>query len=244
MINIRLVLEFDGTNYSGWQRQTNGISVEQKVREAIREITSEEPNLIGCSRTDAGVHARKYVCNFKTQSNIPAEKFKFALNTVLNEDIVVVFSEEAYPEFHARFDAKGKKYTYTICNRDVPPAIGRNYAYHYRKQLDIEKMSEAAACLIGRHDFSSFKSSNSPTRTNIRTIYHADIARKGDNVIFSVIGDGFLYNMVRIIAGTLIEIGSGEKKAEDMASILKAKDRKMAGKTAPACGLCLEEVFY
>jgi tRNA pseudouridine38-40 synthase len=244
MRNIRLTLEFDGTCYAGWQRQINGISVEQKVREAIRKLTGEEPELIGCSRTDAGVHARRYVCSFRTGSSIPAEKLKYALNNLLPADIVVLESETADQDFHARFSAKGKRYTYTICNREMPPAIARNYVCFLKRPLDAKLMGEAAAHLVGKHDFSSFRNSNSSARSSVRTIFDLTVSRAGDTITISVTGDGFLYNMVRIIAGTLMEAGLGCISPADVRDILEAKDRSRAGKTAPASGLCLEEVFY
>jgi tRNA pseudouridine38-40 synthase len=244
MRNIKLTLEFDGTFYAGWQRQINGIAVEQKVREAIKKLTGEEPDLIGCSRTDAGVHARGYICSFKTECTIPAVRMKFALNNILKDDIVVLESEEVYDEFHARFSAKGKRYTYTICNREIPTAIGRNYVYFFKRALNTDRMEAATAFLVGKHDFSSFKNSNSLVRSNVRTIFDLTLSRIGDTVTISVTGDGFLYNMVRIIAGTLIEVGLGDISPEDMENILKSKDRTKAGRTAPASGLCLEEVFY
>jgi tRNA pseudouridine38-40 synthase len=244
MRNIKLTLEFDGTSYAGWQRQINGIAVEQKVREAIKKLTGEEPDLIGCSRTDAGVHARGYICSFKTECTIPAVRMKFALNNILKDDIVVLESEEVYDEFHARFSAKGKRYTYTICNREIPAAIGRNYVYFFKRALNTDRMEAATAFLVGKHDFSSFKNSNSLVRSNVRTIFDLTVSRIGDMVTISVTGDGFLYNMVRIIAGTLIEVGLGDISPEDLENILKSKDRTKAGRTAPASGLCLEEVFY
>jgi tRNA pseudouridine38-40 synthase len=244
MRNIKLTLEFDGTFYAGWQRQINGIAVEQKVREAIKKLTGEEPDLIGCSRTDAGVHARRYICSFKTECTIPAVRMKFALNNILKDDIVVLESDEVYEEFHARFSAKGKRYTYTICNREIPPAIGRNYVYFFKRALNTDNMEAAADFLVGKHDFSSFKNANSVVRSNVRTIFDLTVSRIGNMVTISVTGDGFLYNMVRIIAGTLIEVGLGDISPEDMENILKSKDRTKAGRTAPASGLCLEEVFY
>jgi len=244
MRNIRLTLEFDGTCYAGWQRQINGTAVEQVVREAIRKLTGEEADLIGCSRTDAGVHARRYVCSFRTGCSIPAEKMKYALNNMLPTDIVVLESELAEQEFHARFSAKGKRYTYTICNREMPPAIARNYVCFFKRPLDAGLMAEAAVHLVGKHDFSSFRNSNSSTRSSVRTIFDLTVSRTGDTITISVTGDGFLYNMVRIIAGTLMETGLGGISPADVKDILEARDRSKAGRTAPASGLCLEEVFY
>ncbi|MBP1744388.1 MAG: truA [Firmicutes bacterium] len=244
MRNIKLTLEFDGTCYAGWQRQINGIAVEQRVREAIKKLTGEESNLIGCSRTDAGVHARRYVCSFKTGSAIPADRMKYALNNILKDDIVVLESEEAEQDFHARFSAKGKRYTYSICNREMPPAIGRSYVCFFKRPLDADLMASAAVHLVGKHDFSSFKNSNSVVHSNVRTIFSLSVSRTGDTITISVTGDGFLYNMVRIIAGTLIEAGLGDISPEEIKTILESKDRSKAGRTAPASGLCLEEVFY
>ena len=244
MRNIKLTLEFDGTCYAGWQRQINGIAVEQRVREAIKKLTGEAADLIGCSRTDAGVHARRYVCSFRTGSTIPADRMKYALNNILKDDIVVLESEEAEQAFHARFSAKGKRYTYSICNREMPPAIGRSYVYHFKRPLDADLMASAAVHLVGKHDFSSFKNSNSVVKSNVRTIFDLSVSRTGDTVTISVTGDGFLYNMVRIIAGTLIGVGLGDISPGEIEAILESKDRSKAGRTAPASGLCLEEVFY
>jgi len=244
MKNIKLTLEFDGTKYVGWQRQKNGMSVQQMINEAINKLTGEKCDVIGCSRTDAGVHAKKYVCNFKTNSEIPVRNIKFALNNILPEDIVALESEYAEECFHARFNAKGKKYTYNICNREMPLAIGRQYAYFFKQNLNVEKMSEASAYLIGKHDFSAFKNSNSLTNSNVRTIFDINISCREQIICISVIGDGFLYNMVRIIAGTLIEVGLEKIKPMEVIDILESRDRKRAGRTAPALGLCLEMVYY
>ncbi|MGE5626865.1 MAG: tRNA pseudouridine(38-40) synthase TruA [Solirubrobacterales bacterium] len=244
MRNIRLTLEFEGTNYAGWQKQINGISVQQKINEAVFKLTNEKTEIIGCSRTDAGVHAKKYVCNFNTECSIPSEKFKYALNNILPLDIVVLESTEAAPDFHSRFHAKSKRYVYSICNREIPAAIGRNYVCHFKKKLDVDKMTTGAAYLIGQHDFSAFKNANSIVYSNVRTIYDIKITSLGDMIYISVSGDGFLYNMVRIIAGTLIEAGICKIEPEEVSKILESRNRKNAGRTAPASGLCLEEVFY
>lgn len=244
MKNIKLVLEFEGTRYAGWQKQINGISVQQKLNEAVFKLTNENCDVIGCSRTDAGVHAKRYVCNFNTECSIPPDKFKYALNNVLPLDIVVLESNEAPEDFHARFHAKGKRYVYTICNREMPVAIGRNYVCHYKNKIDIGKMNEGAAFLLGKHDFSAFKNANSSVHSNIRTISDINVCSNGDMIYISVTGDGFLYNMVRIIAGTLIEAGVYKIEPEDVLKILESRKRNYAGRTAPASGLCLDEVFY
>ena len=244
MKNIKLTLEFDGTAYVGWQKQKNGIAIQQRVSEAVSKLTGEKIEVIGCSRTDAGVHAKQYVCNFITKSEIPAEKIKLALNSTFPKDIIALKSEEVQSNFHARYSAIGKQYVYTICNRDVALAIGRQYAYLVKKKLDVNKMELAASYLIGKHDFSAFKNSNSMVISNVRTIFSISIVSKAPYICISVAGDGFLYNMVRVIAGTLIDVGLDKIEPVEVLSILKSMDRKRAGNTAPASGLCLEEVYY
>ena len=207
MKNIKLTLEFDGTAYVGWQKQKNGIAVQQIVSEAVSKLTGEKIEVIGCSRTDAGVHAKQYVCNFITESEIPAEKIKLALNSTFPEDIIALKSEKVQSDFHARYSAIGKRYVYTICNREVPLTIGRQYVYFVKKKLDVKKMELAASYLIGKHDFSAFKNSNSKVISNVRTIFSIDIVSKASYICISVAGDGFLYNMVRVIAGTLVDVG-------------------------------------
>lgn len=244
MRNIKLTIEYDGTNYAGWQRQNNIVTIQQRVEEAIENITNNFSEVIGSSRTDAGVHAKGFVCNFLTESKIPAPKFKKALNSFLPEDIVIVKSEEVDISFHSRFHSIGKKYVYTILTGEQRPAIGRNYAYYFHRQLDIEKMKSACKYFLGMHDFSAFKNSGSSVKTSVRTIKELNVIEDGNFIKFSVTGDGFLYNMVRIIVGTLLEVGLGRFKPEYIEDILKSKDRSKAGKSAPANGLCLEEVYY
>lgn len=244
MRNVKLTLEFDGTYYVGWQRQKNGISIQQKVSEAVSKLTGEKTEVIGCSRTDAGVHAKQYICNFTTQSEIPVEKIKLALNSILPEDIVALKSEEVQENFHARYNAISKRYIYTICNREVPLAIERQYSYLIKKKLNLDKMEQATLYLIGQHDFSAFKNSNSKVISNVRTIFDICIISEAQYIAISVTGDGFLYNMVRIIVGTLIEVGLGKIEPLEVLNILESMDRKKAGSTAPACGLCLDEVYY
>lgn len=244
MRNIKLVIEYDGTNYAGWQRQSNIVTIQQKVEEAIENVVGKFTEVIGSSRTDAGVHAKGFVCNFLTESKIPVEKFKTALNSFLPEDIVIVKSEEVDISFHARFDSMGKRYVYTVLIGNQRPAIGRNYIYYFQRAVNIEKMREAAKSFLGTHDFSAFKKSGSNTKTNVRTIREVDIVQKENVMKFIIVGDGFLYNMIRIMVGTLLEVGIGRFKPEDIIEILKSKDRAKAGKSAPASGLCLEEVFY
>lgn len=244
MRNIKLTIEYDGTNYAGWQRQNNAVTIQQKVEEAIRDVTGKVSEVIGSSRTDSGVHAKGFVCNFLTESKIPSEKFKKALNSFLPEDIVILQSEEVEISFHARFNSIGKRYEYTIITGDQRPAIGRNYMYYFYRKLDIENMRSASKYILGTHDFSAFKNAGSSVKTSVRTIKEINIVEDGNMIRFIVMGDGFLYNMVRIIVGTLLEVGTGRFKPEYVVDILKSKDRSKAGKSVPANGLCLKEVFY
>lgn len=244
MRNIKLVIEYDGTNYGGWQRQNNVVTIQQKVEEAIESITGKFSQVIGASRTDARVHAKRFVCNFITESNIPSEKFKNALNSFLPEDIVIVKSEEVNMNFHARYNSIGKRYVYTVLTGNHRPAIGRNYVHYFHKDLNIEKMRKAAENFLGTHDFSAFKKSGSSVKTTVRTIREVNIIEKENIIKFVIEGDGFLYNMVRIMVGTLLEVGVGRFEPGSIINILNSKDRSKAGKSVPASGLCLEEVFY
>ena len=244
MRNIKLTLEYDGTNYLGWQKQKVGITIQGTLEEAIKFLTKEEVEVIGSSRTDAGVHAKGFVANFKTNSKIPSEKFREAINHKLPDDIVILKSEEAEEEFHARYNAIGKTYSYSILNRDVPSAIDRNYLYHVKRRLDVESMKEACKYFIGTYDFSAFKTSGSSVKTTVRTIKELYIEDNDDVIKIYVTGDGFLYNMVRIIVGTLIMVGSNKIKPLEIKNIIASKDREKAGICVPASGLVLEKVYY
>lgn len=244
MRNIKLIIEYDGTKYAGWQIQNNAITVQEIVQNAIRLIIKENVKLIGSSRTDSGVHALGFVANFTTKSKIPSYKFKDAINSKLPEDIVILESEEVDSDFHSRYNCTGKTYVYTILNSNNPVAIGRNYSYHYKYSLDIELMKQASKYIVGKHDFKSFMKSGSSVKTTIRTITQLDI-EKNDNFINIIISaDGFLYNMVRIIVGTLIEVGRNKLKPEEVRQILECKNRTRAGMCVPPQGLCLKEVRY
>lgn len=244
MRNIKLTLEYDGTNYLGWQKQKVGITIQGTLEEAIKVLTKEEVEVTGSSRTDAGVHAKGFVANFKTNSKIPSEKFREAINHKLPEDIVILKSEEVEEEFHARYNAMGKTYSYSILNRDVPSAIDRNYLYHVKRRLDVESMKEACQYFIGTHDFSAFKTSGSSVKTTVRTIKELYIEDNDDIIKIYVTGDGFLYNMVRIIVGTLIMVGSNKIKPLEIKNIIASKEREKAGICVPANGLVLEKVYY
>lgn len=242
--NIKLIIEYDGKNYSGWQRQKNVMTIQQKLEDVISEITRENIEVIGCSRTDAGVHAKAFVGNFITESTIPSEKFKLAINQKLPKDIVILNSEKVDLEFHSRFHSKGKTYLYNILNRQERPVINRDYAYHFNKVLDIDSMIEGSKYFLGTHEFDSFKSTGSSVQSTERTIYNLDIYKDEQNIKIQVTGDGFLYNMVRIIVGTLLDIGIGKISPEAIKDIIIAKDRTKAGRVVPAHGLYLQQVYY
>lgn len=244
MKNILLKLSYDGSRYHGWQIQKNARSICAEVTEAILKLTKEENiSLIGASRTDAGVHAIEYVCNFKTGSSIPPERFKYALNTQLPYDIVCHDSYEVDETFHSINDTVKKTYRYVISNGEFAIPFERNYAWHYCHGLDETKMQKAAAYFIGKHDFAAFCSSDTTTLTTVRTILDMKVVRKDNHILIDVTGDGFLYNMVRIIAGTLVEVGIGKIAPEKIEAIIKGKDRTAAGMTAPPYGLYLVKVY-
>lgn len=244
MRNIKLTLEYDGTNYLGWQKQKIGTTIQGTLEKAINGLTNEEVEITGSSRTDAGVHAKGFVANFKTNSRIPADKFREAINHKLPDDIVILKSEEVEEEFHARYNARGKTYSYSILNRDVPSPINRNYLYHLKRKLDVEAMKEACKYFIGTYDFAAFKTSGSSVKTTVRTITELYIEEKDNIIKIYVTGDGFLYNMVRIIVGTLIMVGSNKINSNEIKDIIDSKEREKAGICVPATGLVLEKIYY
>lgn len=242
--NIALLVEYDGTSFCGWQSQKNGKSVQDTLLKAIFELTGEKVRLNGCSRTDAGVHAAGHVSNFISATNIPVNKIAIAMNSHLPEEIAVkraVYVDEA---FHARFCATGKQYRYSIWNAPERTALYRDRAFHVPRPIDIGIMEEAAEKLIGAKDFSSFMGGGSDVKSTIRTLYRIELVSDPPWIHMTFYGDGFLYNMVRILAGTLYYVGMGKIMSGDMEMIIDAKDRAQAGKTLPACGLTLEKVFY
>jgi tRNA pseudouridine38-40 synthase len=244
MRNILLKIEYEGTDYSGWQSQKNARSIQDTIQAALERITGRKARLISCGRTDAGVHALNHIANFKTESKIPLFKLQRALNSVLPKDIVIKEAKEVPERFHSRFDARSKTYRYTTITGGAPSAIERNLTSYIPYKLNLALMKKESKALLGKHDFKSFQAADRIERSSVRTIKRLDIRRKGGRIIMDVEADGFLYNMVRNIAGTLIDIGRGRLAAGSMARILKAKDRKAAGETAPAKGLCLIEVKY
>ena len=244
MKRVGLVVAYDGTRYCGWQTQPNGITVQGVLNETLSELLGEKIETIGASRTDAGVHALGNVAVFDTNTRIPGEKISYALNQRLPEDIRIQMSEEVEPDFHPRYCDSEKTYEYRILNRQFPVPTERLYSYFYHYKLDVDKMREATSYLIGRHDFASFCGSGAQVKTTIRTVTGIEVFREGDMVTIRVSGTGFLYNMVRIISGTLIEIGNGQYPPERMQKILDAKDRSAAGPTAPAQGLTLMGILF
>lgn len=244
MKNIKLTIEFDGTDFNGWQTQPGGRTVQDVLTAALSQLTGEAVKVTGSSRTDAGVHAFGMSVNFHTESAIPPERFAYALNTILPDDVTVVGSEEVGPDFHSRFHATGKKYRYLILNSLYPSSLLRHRAYHIQRHLSLDAMVEAAKHIKGTHDFKAFCASGGSSKTTIRTITDIRLTKNEDLITLEVVGDGFLYNMVRIIAGTLIDAGSGRIAPESVADILLMGDRRKAGRTAPAHGLYLVEVYY
>lgn len=245
MRNIRIQLKFVGTNYHGWQIQPNGVTVQQKLSEAVSSITNGDfSNLCGCGRTDAGVHAQKYFASFKTSSSISTSNIPLALNSKLPDDIVCVQAEEMPEEFDVSRDVTSKTYTYTIYNGEISDPFLFPFVYNVKFPLDVSKMHIAAKSFEGTHDFCGFAASGFTVKTTVRTIYSVDITKDDKIIQIKVCGNGFLYNMVRIIAGTLIAVGGGKIEPDQITDIINSKDRTRAGATAPAQGLCLTEVCY
>ena len=236
---IMLVVAYDGTAYCGWQIQKNAITIEEKLNQALSELTKEDIAVIGASRTDSGVHALGNVAVFDTSVRMPAEKFSYALNQRLPEDIRIKKSMEVASDFHPRKCETRKTYKYRIVNAQFPDPTRRLYAHFTYVPLDVMAMKEAGSYLEGEHDFKSFCSAGSQAETTVRNIYTLDVTSDKDEIIIEITGNGFLYNMVRIIAGTLIEVGRGNMEPIEVMDILNAKDRAAAGPTAPACGLTL-----
>lgn len=244
MKRVKLVVAYDGTNYHGWQVQDNGITIEEVLNRTISELVQEDIKVIGASRTDAGVHACGNVAVFDTESRIPGDKFSFALNQRLPEDIRIQESCEVDADFHPRYADTVKTYEYNILNRRFELPSKRLYAAFCYYPMDIERMNQAAAYLVGEHDFKSFCSAGAQVQTTVRTIYAVNVTKHDDMVHIRITGNGFLYNMVRIIAGTLMQVGTGLMEPEQVKEILEARDRSKAGPTAVAKGLTLVEIRY
>ena len=244
MRNIKLIIEYDGKKFGGWQKQPTKLNIQGEIEQAIKEITGETVELYASGRTDAGVHSFGQVANFKTNSDIEIEKIPYALNSKLKKSIVIKSAEEVDERFHARYNCKGKKYRYIINNSTHGSAIYRDLEYHFPQKLDTNKMNEAIKYFEGEHDIKGFRSSGTSSKDSVRTIYKAELKQENERIIIELTGNGFMYNMVRIIAGTLVDVGLGKTNPEDIPEIIKSKDRKKAGKTLPAHGLYLVEVYY
>jgi len=242
--NIKLTVAYDGTNYHGWQTQLNNVTIQETLERAISTITKEKASLIGSGRTDKGVHALGQVANFVTETKIETDKIKIALNANLPKDIRIISSEEVSMEFNSRFDAHEKTYMYQIYNARVNSPFYDKYTYFVPNKLNYEKMEQSVKLLVGTHDFRGFMSTGSEVKTTVRTIYKTRLIKKNEIIRFYVTGSGFLYNMVRIIAGTLIDIGKGTKEISCIQNALETKDRTILGHTARAEGLFLKEVCY
>ncbi len=244
MKRVLLVVAYDGTEYYGWQAQSNFITIEEVLNRELSALLKEQITVIGASRTDSGVHAMGNVAVFDTETRIPADRISYALNQRLPEDIVIQESREVPLDFHPRFTDTKKTYEYRIYNAVHPMPLNRRYTHFVYNDIDVERMQAAANYLIGEHDFVSFCSVNTQVKSTVRTIYSLDIIKENQEIIIRIQGNGFLYNMVRIIAGTLIQVGIHYYEPEKVAWMLEQKDRTVSGPTAPAKGLTLVKIEY
>ena len=243
-MRVKLVVAYEGTNYCGWQVQPNGITIEEVLNRELSRLLGESITVTGASRTDAGVHSLGNVAVFDTNTRMPPEKISYALNRSLPEDIVVQESSEVPQDFHPRFAKSTKTYEYRILNARFRQPLERRTSLFYHYPLDEQLMQQAADYLVGEHDFTSFSSVHAQTNSFVRTIYDLTVERQGEMITIRVTGNGFLYNMVRIIAGTLLQVGAGSRPPEEMAQILSGRDRELAGPTAPAHGLTMIGIRY
>jgi tRNA pseudouridine38-40 synthase len=245
MRNIKLTIEYDGKDFNGWQKQPNKLNIQGTIEYAIEQITGEKVELNASGRTDAGVHALGQVANFKTESNLPIEKFPIAINSKIKKSIRIIKAEEVDERFHSRLTCKRKTYRYVINNSQTGSAIYRNLETHIPQKLDIEKMKQAVKFFEGEHDFKAFKASGTSSKTSVRTIFRADVIDAGnDRIYIELTGNGFLYNMVRIISGTLVDVGLGKIEPTDIPDIILEGNRERAGKTLQPNGLFLLNVEY
>jgi len=248
MKNIAVKIMYDGTKYHGWQFQKNGITVQERMETVLSRLTGEKISVCGCSRTDSGVHALEYVLNFKSSTEIPADKLPYAINTHLfDDDIAAVAAKYVSDDFNARFSSNGKCYVYKIWNSNIQNPFEAKYSWYVPYKLDIEEMKKAADKFCGIHDFSSFMAAGGSQKTTVRTIRRCTVSKSQawqEQIEIEVEADAFLYNMVRIIAGTLVEVGAKRKSAEEITKIIADCDRRSAGMTAPPEGLFLKKVFY
>lgn len=242
--NILVEISYNGSKYHGFQVQDNAITVEEVVQDAIERIIGRREDIIGCSRTDTGVHANSYFFNMITENPISCERFLHALNAHLPYDIAVLSCKEVDLGFHARYHAKEKEYVYKILNSPIKNPFMHELLYQYKYDIDVEKLNRAAQGFVGTHDFNAFCTKDNKKRSTVRTIFEANVYKEGNIVYFKVRGDGFLYNMVRIMAGTLIRVAQGKINEDEIPDIINSLNRKRAGVTAPACGLYLNKVIY
>ena len=244
MRRIRIIIAYDGTNYVGWQVQPNGVSIQAHLERALFELTGERIRVEGSGRTDSGVHAKAQVAHFDTGVRMAADKFAIAMNMHLPPDIRVLYSEECSSDFHARFSAKRKEYAYTVQLGPHADVFTRTTALHLHYMPDIDAMQQAAQAVLGTHDFNGFKCTGSAMENTVRTVTKSEWVRNGNYLVYRVEGNGFLYNMVRILVGTMLEIGSGKRPVTDVQKAIETGKRSDAGATAPAHGLCLVRVVY
>lgn len=244
MRNIKIVVEYFGKGFNGWQKQPDKLNIQGEIERAIFEVTGENVDLTASGRTDAGVHSLGQTANFKMENPMPIQKIPLAINSKLKKTIRVKSAEEVDDRFHARYNCKGKKYRYVINNALIESALYRDYELHIANVLDVKKMQEAANFFVGKFDFSAFKSSGTSSKNSVREIYKAEVIKEGDRINIELTGSGFLYNMVRIISGTLVDVGLGKLEPNDIPKIIESKDRDNAGKTLPPQGLYLVEVYY
>jgi tRNA pseudouridine38-40 synthase len=243
--NFKITIEYDGTDYHGWQRQADDRTIQGEIEKALMTMTGNQVTLTGSGRTDAGVHAFCQIANFYCRTALDPGVFLKGLNSLLPKDIVITKCIRVSEKFHARYDVKSKSYHYRILNRHLPAAIFRQYAWHIRKKLDLDAIINTLGCIIGTHDFKAFEGSGSPRANTIRSVMHADLEKMDDGyLVFKIEGNGFLRFMVRNIVGTLVDVGLDKITPNDFNKILLSKDRNLAGITAPAHGLFLMHVTY
>lgn len=242
--SIAATIAFDGTAYHGWQVQQNAVTVQQVFQDALQSVLGTRPDVTGCSRTDSGVHAAGYVCQFRGAARIPCAGLLQALNRALPRDIAVKACREVPAGFHPRYSARGKEYAYRILNGPARSPFWDRYSLHYPQPLDIAAMERAAGHFIGTHDFGSFCAAGGSVEDHVRTVTHCRIGPENGLLVLRVRADGFLYHMVRILVGTLLKVGRGALPPDAIPAVIAAKERSAAGPTAPARGLCLERVFY
>ena len=244
MRRLLITIRYDGTDYHGWQVQPNGVTVQERIQDAVEKVFGARLDVTGCSRTDSGVHANMFCFHMDTELDIPCEKVPLALNTALPDDIAVLSCKEVDGDFHARYCAKGKRYVYRLYDSHLRDPFINRYSVQYKGKLNVEAMNLAAQSFVGKHDFSAFCASGSEVEDRVRTVYEMRVDRIGNEVAVTVSADGFLYNMVRIMVGTLLEVSEDRLSAEDIKIALETGKRELAGRTAAAKGLCLDRVFY